>query len=124
MIEGFRDDVADIMQALDVFVLPSIEPDPFPTVVLEAMWSGRPIVGFRHGGITEMIEDGVSGKLATPSDVNALADILSEFAHDPAARQRFGRAAQERVAREFSRDSFVRRFSALYQELTTQSVKG
>lgn len=119
IVEGFRDDIGDVMRALDIFVLPSTQPDSFPTVVLEAMWSGCAIVGFRHGGIAEMIVDGESGRLVPPLDVVALSATLRELVADPQSRARLGQAARNRVAEQFSRSAFVSRFDALYSSLTS-----
>jgi len=60
---GYRTDVMQIMASLDIFVLPSTLPDPLPTVVLEAMFSGKPVVATAHGGATEMVVDGQTGIL-------------------------------------------------------------
>ena len=116
----FRTDVADLLSAMDVFVLPSTEPDPFPTVVLEAMGAGLPVVAFPHGGVREMIEDGVSGVLATAMEPKALAASINSYLTDPARRLAAGRAARQRVATAFSRNRFLDGFEALYRRLTRQ----
>jgi glycosyltransferase involved in cell wall biosynthesis len=54
----FREDIVEVMHGLDVFVLPSMLPDPFPTVVLEAMICGKPVIGTNHGGVPEMLAIG------------------------------------------------------------------
>lgn len=51
----FREDVSDVLAGLDIFVLPSMLPDPLPTIVLEAMAAARPVIGTNHGGVPEMI---------------------------------------------------------------------
>jgi len=113
----FREDVGNVLADLDVFVLPSTEPDPFPTVVLEAMAAARPIVAFRHGGVCEMVEDGVSGLLCTPGSAAEMAAAIERLVSDPELRLRMGQAARQRVMSLFTREAFVQRFSALYVEL-------
>jgi glycosyltransferase involved in cell wall biosynthesis len=116
-IQDFRSDVADVLCALDIFVLPSIEPDPFPTVVLEAMLAGLPIVAFAHGGVCEMIEDGVSGTLAAGMDSAALADAIEYYVSDPGLRRTVGERARERALANFSRAAFIGQFQGLYEGL-------
>jgi len=74
-IRGFTEDISSVYDEIDLYVLPSTLPDPFPTVVLEAMSMGIPVVGYRHGGIVEML-DGMSGVLAEPCSTDALAAVI------------------------------------------------
>lgn len=97
---GFREDVAAVMNALDVFVLPSHE-EPFGIVVLEAMAAGRPIVATRAGGVPDIVRDGEEALLVPPRDPAALAGAISQLLADPARAQALGRAAQARVTGEF-----------------------
>ena len=73
---GYRRDVEVVHSIFDIFVLPSTNPDPLPTVVLEAMASGKPVVGYKHGGICEMVKDGYNGLLA---DVNKPIDLAEKI---------------------------------------------
>ena len=66
-------------------VVPSIMPDPCPTVVLEAMAKGRPVVASANGGIVDMVEDGVTGRLVTPEDPAALAEGITSVLDGDAA---------------------------------------
>ena len=113
----FRSDIADILAALDVFVLPSIEPDPFPTVVLEAMHAGVPIVAFAHGGVQEMVEKDRTGYLVPPCDVIGMAEAISKLIEMGLARKSFGDAGQRRVAMLFTKKRFVEDFASLYESL-------
>ncbi|MBT9040895.1 hypothetical protein BTI95_04215 [Lactobacillus delbrueckii subsp. bulgaricus] len=61
---GYRTDSEGIYKLYDIFVLPSTNPDPLPTVVLEAMATGKPVVGYRYGGVCEMVKEGYNGLLA------------------------------------------------------------
>lgn len=116
----FREDVPAIMSAIDVFVLPSIQPDPLPTVVLEAMSLSLPIVGFAHGGVCEMVADGETGLLVAPCDVDAMAAAIGELIAKPRLRTQFGEAGAERFMRLFSVNAFLDNFEAVYENQTAR----
>jgi glycosyltransferase involved in cell wall biosynthesis len=120
VMQDFRPDVGNVLADIDIFVLPSVEPDPFPTVVLEAMAAGKPVVAFRHGGVCEMVEDGVSGLLCPPVDAQAMAQAIQRLAASPELRQQMGQAGRERLQRLFTREAFLQRFSSLYQDLAAR----
>ncbi len=107
-ILDFRPNVAEIHAAFDVFVLPSALPDPFPTVVLEAMATGRPIVATNHGGAAEMVVEGETGFLVDPGDVDALASRIVRLVDDPILRRRMGKAGRSRLLAQFSLGRFVK----------------
>ncbi|MFQ5786541.1 MAG: glycosyltransferase, partial [Thermodesulfobacteriota bacterium] len=77
-----RDDVPDLMKSMDVFVLPSIR-EPFGITVIEAMYSGLPVIGTDSGGIAEIIEDGNTGILVPPADPQALTNGILTLIEDP-----------------------------------------
>ena len=60
---GYYSKTTELYNMFDIFVLPSTNPDPLPTVVLEAMACGKPVVGYRHGGVCEMVKEGENGLL-------------------------------------------------------------
>jgi glycosyltransferase involved in cell wall biosynthesis len=114
-VEDFRDDIANVLADIDIYVLPSTEPDPFPTVVLEAMAAGKAIVAFRHGGVCEMVADGVSGLLCTPVSQEELAAAITSLVADGALRKRLGAGASQRVAERFTRAAFLSNFEQIYR---------
>lgn len=109
-------DVAELLDSADVFVLPS-RSEGQPMAVLEAMAHGLCVVASDVGGIPEMIDDGRSGLLVAPDDVDALASALCRVLVDPALRRTLGEAALARVRAEFDLDVVWRRFDALYREV-------
>jgi sugar transferase (PEP-CTERM/EpsH1 system associated) len=113
---GTRTDVAEIVAALDIFVLPSLW-EGTSNAVLEAMAAGLPIVATAVGGTPEVVVDGVTGLLVPPRDPSALAGALVTLLHDADLRHRMGRAGRERVKQYFSLERMVRRTEALYEEL-------
>ena len=113
----FVTDGAAVLAAADVVVAPSTWPDPFPTVILEAMRAGRPVVASNHGGAPEMVVDGVTGVLVPPGDDAALAAAIGTLLADPDVRGRLGAAARERWRAEFGLERFVAAVDALYRDL-------
>jgi len=103
---GYREDIVNIMNSLDVFVLPSLLPDPFPTVVLEAMAAGKAIVATKQGGALEMIEEGESGVLIPIDDAKTAAEKMLRLINAAQERERMGNNAAKRVRNLFSERSF------------------
>jgi glycosyltransferase involved in cell wall biosynthesis len=114
---GFRSDVENVYGAADVVAVPSTQPDPFPNAALEAAAAGCCVVAAYHGGLPEMLEDGVTGRLVTPGDPVALAVALAELRRDPAARERLGAAAATTTRARFSPERLLERTQALYDDL-------
>lgn len=113
---GSRPDVADLVQASDVFVHPSRE-EGFSNAILEAMAGGLPVVAFDVGGNGEAIVHGVTGLLAPPRDAGALASAIMKLLADPIRAQEMGRSAKRRAEEEFSLERMVRDMERLYCEL-------
>jgi len=115
IVQGYREDIPDVLAAMDVFVQPSLRPDPFPTTVLEAMASAKPVVATEHGGPCEMIVHGETGLLTEPGDATALADAIVQLLENDVFRKRAGDAGRQRVRQEFSLQAFDRRYLELYR---------
>ena len=108
-----HDEVLPLFRSARAVIVPSIWADPCPTVVLEAMAAGRPVVASASGGILDMVVDGVTGLLVPPGDVSALAEAISSVLRDPRAAQAFGAAGRDR-ARGFTVSAVVERIEHLY----------
>ncbi len=117
---GHRDDVAAVMNSLDIFVLPSVE-EHFGRVVIEAMACEKPVIATRAGGVPEIIEDGVSGLLVPPCDSESLARAIVMLAGAPERRAAFGRAARDRAVRSFSLPGHVDAIQNIYADLLDAS---
>jgi glycosyltransferase involved in cell wall biosynthesis len=96
-------------------VVPSIVPDACPTVVMEAMAAGRPVIAARSGGIPDLVDDGVTGMLVPPGDPSALAAAMRRLLSSPATLERMGAAASGQVAR-FTASHVVPRIEDVYRE--------
>jgi glycosyltransferase involved in cell wall biosynthesis len=113
---GFRKDAAACVIDFDVLVTPSVRPDPCPRVVLEALAVGTPVVGSASGGITETIEDGVTGFLARPGDAADVADKVGRILSDPALKAALGGEAMRAMRRDHSAESVAARIQAIVLE--------
>ncbi|MFC5405015.1 glycosyltransferase family 4 protein [Cohnella soli] len=110
---GLRRDVPSLLAQCDALVVPSVY-DIFPTVILEAMSSGLPVVATDVGGIPEMVRQG-TGLLTVPESGEALKEALEQlFSADYKAMGTAGRAV---FLREFTREKYVSRTAELYEEL-------
>lgn len=117
ILSDFRQDTPNVHNLFDIFVLPSTNPDPLPTVVLEAMATGKPVVGYRHGGICEMVEENTNGLFANVKDTEDLSQKIEELIQNEEKRKRFGQASLQRQERLFSVESYVANFEAMYDKL-------
>ncbi len=118
---GRRDDIADLLAAADMFVLPS-RFEGLPLVALEAMAAGLPVVGTQVCGTAEVVDDGVPGRLVAPAEPAALAAAISGLLDTPAQMRAWGAAGRARVAREFDATRMVHDTVALYDELLTSAA--
>lgn len=109
--------VAELLPAFDVFVLSSVpRSEGVPTVILEAMACGIPVVATDVGAVREVVEDGVTGFVVPPLDPRAIADATLRLLDDPALRRRMGETARERAVERYDvevcADVHVRAFEA------------
>jgi len=96
-----------------MLVVPSIWADPCPTVALEAMAWGTPVVGSALGGLTDIVDDGVTGLLVPPGEPGALREAITQLVRDPPLREQMGAQSRERVAL-FSTDTVIPRLETIY----------
>ena len=109
---GQRDDVPDLLAAMDI-VVQSSRREGMAQATLEAMAAGRAVVSTATVGAGEAIEDGVSGFIVPVRDSNALADRLVALALDPARRRALGEAARQRIAERFTTAHMLDRCEAI-----------
>lgn len=111
-------DMPASMMLADVVVMPSIEPEPFGRVAIEAQAMGRPVVAFDHGGACESITDGVTGFLATPKDEASLAKKIQQALDlGPRQRKKFAQTAREHIEESFTIETMCAKTIAIYQTL-------
>ncbi len=113
---GQRGDVADLLAACDVVVLPSRR-EGLGVAALEAAAAGRPVVASRVGGLLEVVEDRRTGLLVPPEDPTALANALHCLLRDDALRARLGRTGAARIGKRFGVDAMTDAYEHLYREV-------
>lgn len=109
---GFRDDIPEVMASLDIFMLPSILPDSFPTVVLEAMASSKPVIATKSGGASEMVVNGETGILIQVGDIEEGVRALETLLSNHELSLQMGKNGQERVLQVYSLESFEQKITA------------
>lgn len=117
---GRRSDVAAILKASDVVAHCSLKPEPFGLVIIEAMAAAKPVVASNLGGPLEIISDSEDGLLVAAGEAARLAQAIATLLHNPGAAWQMGQRAQRKVARHFSIENFVARFTALYCTVMAQ----
>jgi glycosyltransferase involved in cell wall biosynthesis len=119
---GRREDIADVVRAFDVAVLPS-NYEGSPLTILEYMAGSAAILASNVGGVPELIEDSVQGLLVPPGDPGALASGMQRLLEDRELAERLGRAARERQLANFDLSVVVGRLQDLYVELLGSSSR-
>jgi glycosyltransferase involved in cell wall biosynthesis len=99
-----------------VAVVPSLWPEPFGTVALEAMAAGKPVVASAVGGLADLVIDGVTGILVTPGDADQLRKAIARLLGDPALRERMGQAGRKR-ATDYSAKVVVGQWERVFSEV-------
>jgi glycosyltransferase involved in cell wall biosynthesis len=112
---GYRTDIAELLQGFDILVLPSILPDPFPTVILEAMASGKPVVATQQGGALEMVDNGLTGIWIPVMDATHAAAAMQELVTDPSLRKLMGDKGRQKVLAQYSLEAFENKMIKVFE---------
>jgi glycosyltransferase involved in cell wall biosynthesis len=115
-LPGARDDVPDLMRAMDLFVVPSLA-EGICNTILEAMATGLPVTATQVGGNPDLVEEGHTGRLIPAGDVDALAGALAEYLASPETAAAHGANARARAEASFSMDAMVRGYLDVYDGL-------
>src|SRR5260370_29474490 len=120
--------VLEKIQAADIFALASVidaqgASDVFPTVILEAMASARPVVSTRLAGIPELVVEGETGVLVSPGDIPALTEALQHLLCDGELRLRYGRAGRQRIEQHFRIEDTVAPLIKLFETPSVPAAK-
>lgn len=119
---GPRDDVSAILAASDVFVLPSYYREGLPRALLEAGSMGLPLVAADVPGSRAAVEDGITGFLVEPRDVQGLVEAIDRLLRDRELRAEMGAAARLRCEEEFDLDAIAKRHLDLYHRLLAEAA--
>ena len=113
---GWRNDVPELLAAMDLFLLTSLF-EGLPRVVLQAMAASVPVVATETGGVAEVVVDGETGRLVPPGDPAAAAEAIVALARDRDTRRRFAVSARSRLGEEFDSRRMVHDLEELYDEV-------
>ena len=113
---GYRGDIPNVVNTLDLLVQPSLE-EAFGLSMVEGMALGKPIVGSNVGGIPEVIDSGVTGTLTPPGDARALAEAILNLLADSAMRTKFGSAGRDRAERLFTIPRLAADYESAWSEV-------
>ena len=116
-LPGTRDDVAPLLRAMDIFVLPSLAEGSSNTI-LEAMATGLPVVATDVGGNAELVQPGWSGALVPPRSPELLAAALFDYYRAPELGARHGARGRRQVLAEHSLAAMAGAYLAVYDRLT------
>ncbi len=118
---GLRRDVPDLLHAMDIFVMPSLN-EGYGKAIVEAMSAGVPVVATEVGGVPTLIESGTNGLLVPAADAAALAAALVKLIRSPETACALSDAAKKKVDEKYSVGAMVRDVEAAYTSLHTQKT--
>ena len=113
---GSINNIFDLYNASDVVVLPSIENEDFPNVIMEAMGMGKPIIGTKIAGIPEQIDNGVNGLLVEPADPVALAEAIKKMINRKRIQQ-FGKNAEIKYKKKYVVNKTINKYIKIYEKI-------
>jgi glycosyltransferase involved in cell wall biosynthesis len=120
---GVIDFMPELLSAIDIAVSPyrnTQGPSDYPLALMEAMASGKCVVGTRTGGLPELIEDGVNGKLVEPGESEALSSALLQLIHSVELRTSLGAAARMFVMQRFAQNEIAEKHLRVYDSVRTR----
>ena len=110
---GFRQDVTRYLGAADLFVLPTLSYESLPMVIIEAMAMGVPVIASDVGGIPELIEDGVTGRLLPPGDISALIGAIEQAIEQPELARQWAENGYQRYQAYHTGEAMARSYHLL-----------
>jgi len=111
----FRNDIPDILNAIDIFCLPSLW-EGLPIALLEAMSMRKTIIASSIDGITDLIVHNENGILVNPNNINSIADAISLLRDNESLRKQLGLAAEDTVKEKFNIELMTGKIERIYQE--------
>ncbi len=115
-ILGFRQDLLNVFRSLNVFVIPSVEGDTIPQVILQAFAMGLPVVSTTIGSIPDVVREGDTGFVVPPRNAEALAERIEKLLTNPGLGQQMGTRGRRMVEDEFSLELMLDRLEEVYRK--------
>jgi glycosyltransferase involved in cell wall biosynthesis len=109
-------EIKSLYQQAAVVVVPSLWPEPFGMVGIEALNHGKPVVAFNVGGVSEWLKHGENGFLVPPKDISRLAAAIETILTNPGLAHRMGQRARALAVEQFDIDRHVGQLLEVYQE--------
>jgi glycosyltransferase involved in cell wall biosynthesis len=114
---GFRNDIPSVLKILDMIVITSLTIESFSMVAIEAMAMQVPVISTNVGGLPEVVDDGKTGILAPPGDVDALSKAIKYLLENPEVKLEMGRNARNRVLERFTIEENVRKTEHIFLQM-------
>jgi len=114
---GFRRDIPVLMKVVDVVIHSSTAPEPFGRVIVEGMLAGRPVIATRAGGVTEIVQDLVTGLLVTPGSTKELAEAITRLRTDSQFSRELVEAASTKASSVFSTRAMINGIQEVLRDL-------
>ncbi len=121
-LTGFSDDIPEVMQAIDLLILPSFW-EGFGIVIIEAMAASKPVISTNISSMPEIIVEGETGFLIEPGDSDTLAERIIALLQDEALRKRMGEAGLQRVDSMFSYTAMINHLETLFRQELSRKRK-
>lgn len=120
---GYRDDVPQILSAIDIFVLPSYR-EGMPRSIIEAMMSGKPVIASNIRGCREEIVNGETGILIEPRNVNELENAIRKFISSPEVMKIMGENGRNRARKLYDETAVIERQMIAFRAIIKEIVNG
>ena len=114
---GYRSDIPELLALSDIFILPTLN-DAFPTVLIEAMAAGKPVIASKIGGVPEIVQETINGILLPPGNPDAIRDACIRLIQDKELSERFAKASVKIANEKFGIMGQVKKLEQLYTDLT------
>lgn len=114
---GFRDDIPRVLKVLDIFALMSLTIESFSMAAVEAMAMEAPVIATNTGGIPEVVDDGKTGIIVPPGNVDAFCEAIKYLIQNPEIRFRMGQSGRVKVLERFTIESNVRKTEDIFLQL-------
>ncbi len=106
----------------DVVLVPSVLPEPFGLVAIEAMSARKPVIAANHGGLTEIVQHDVTGLLVTPGDARSLASAIERLCSSPSEREAMGAAGKARYEAYFTETKYAENFKEILSNIANKEA--
>jgi len=121
-LAGERSDINELLQTLDIFVLPSVN-EGISNTILEAMATGLPVIATNVGGNPELVIDNVTGSLVKKQSAHEMAKTLKHYFDNPNIIQQYGSAGRALTVEKFSLQRMVKDYLSVYDQVLNSYVK-